>query len=463
MLDVVWSAGNISDIYPAILIFALSVTVVAYGAYLNRFLDVAPTLSWALLMQAPFILQSGLYRPENAWIQSDGIFIMGCAIAIGDCYSLFNKDKIQYQPTNINTKPLLVVCIIGLIVLPLYHLSQVESTPFFDRLIGDFGAGEIAQKREQFGKELNINIFYKYGIQWVSTLFGPLAFYLLVIRKKYIFALVVCFWIIAYSILSTARLPVLLFLFFSAMSIAHKIPARLRKFIGLMIYICCIGFLVLSLQRLGEIQDWYAENKSSNLIIKNYNESVVAKDPNRNITLNDLERIEGVIIPGKFSPTVNFLIYRIFLSPVDVSHNWYTYYGWIAQEKRSFWDLIHRRNGGFAASNLVGQWAYYERFPNRYLSTVSAYGSIDADAYSFGGMLGVLLISLTYLSLRIYAARLNANAATKFIASLMICYFIVFLIQASLQAILIAQGLLMLVFISLLFSLEKIHAKSKYK
>lgn len=455
MLDLAGSVGNISYIYPAILTLTLSALIFAYGVYANRFLDVAPTLSWALLMQAPFVLQSKFYNPESALTQSFGIFIMGCAIVAGDCYSLISQKKTQYHLTKFNPKTLLVASVIGLVFFPLYHLIHIESIPFFDRLWGNFGANEIAERRELFGKNLDVNIFFKYGFQWVCTVFGPLAFTLLIIQKKYIFALAVCFWVVLYSILSTARLPVLLFLIFSSLGISHMIPSRVRKIIGAIIFILCVGFLYMCLQRMVEINSWYAENRLSNQAIINFNESPAGKDPLRQLTLNDVERVDGVKITGAYSPTVNFLIYRVFLSPVDVSNHWYTFYGQVTPEKRTVLDLIRTpESGKLRAANLVGRWAYYERFPSNYLETISAYGSIDADAYSFGGLTYVLLIALAYLSLRVYAVRLSAHAVGRFLSPIMIGYFVVFLSQSSLQAILVAQGLFALIIIGLCYSAE---------
>jgi hypothetical protein len=312
-----------------------------------------------------------------------------------------------------------------------------------------------------YSKNLNVSIFYKYAFQWVCTVFGPLAFTLLVIQKKYFFALVVCIWVVIYSVLSTARLPVLLFLFFSALGISQIIPEILRKIIGAIIFILCAGFLFLSIQRMGEINSWYLENTSSNLAITNFNESSVAKDPLRQLTLNDIERIEGVKIEGAYSPTVNFLIYRIFLSPADVAHHWYKFYEQVAREKRSAWDLITPpKVGELRASNLVGRWAYYERFPNNYLETISAYGSIDADAYSFGGLICVLLVGFIYLALRIYTIKLGAHAIGRVISPIMIGYFVVFLAQSSLQAILVAQGLFVLILISLCYLAVGLNVKN---
>lgn len=459
MLDLIWSVDNISYTYPAILSIFLSFAVIVYGIYVNRFLDVAPTLSWTLLMQVPFVLQSGFFNSESALTQSFGIFIMGCVIAVGDYYSLICQNKTQYPTTNFNAQPLLVVCFIALIFFPLYHLSHIESLPFFDRASGNFSSNEIAIRRELFGKNLDVSIFNKYAFQWVSTVFGPLVFSLLVIQKKYIFALAVCFWVILYSILSTARLPVLLFLIFSALGIAHIIPSRVRKIIGTIIFICCISAFFMCLQRMGEISGWYSENRSSNHAMIIFNESSVAKDPLRQLTLNDVERVAGVNIEGEYSPTVNFLIYRIFLSPADVSNHWYTFYGQVAPEKRSAWDLIRSpKRGELRAANLVGRWAYYERFPNRYLETISAYSSIDADAYSFGGLIYVFFAGLAYLLLRIYVVRLGAHGVGKLMSPIMIGYFVLFLAQASLQAILVAQGFLLLIIISIYYSVKESRA-----
>ncbi len=46
-------------------------------------------------------------------------------------------------------------------------------------------------------------------------------------------------------------------------------------------------------------------------------------------------------------------------------------------------------------ANEIGNWAYVPRFPDKYPTSVSAYASLDADAYCRGG--GGLTLLLFFL------------------------------------------------------------------
>jgi hypothetical protein len=187
-----------------------------------------------------------------------------------------------------------------------------------------------------------------------------------------------------------------------------------------------------------------------------YGKSEFANDQYRQLTLNDLERVDGVIIPGVYGEKYNGLIYRIFLSPVDVSNQWYTYFKFKAQQKRALNDLVGVLSSREPkASNRVGRWAYFERFPSHFLPSINAYGSLDADAFSFGGIVGVIFVGVIYLLTRLYSVWLSYRPIGSLIAPIMVGFFTLFLIQASLQAMVLSQGLFILIIVGLALSRKK--------
>jgi hypothetical protein len=143
------------------------------------------------------------------------------------------------------------------------------------------------------------------------------------------------------------------------------------------------------------------------------------------------------------NPIVDRIGYRVFLTPIEVSNYWYQYFDNDQNKKRSIRELVNR-NVRSQTSNEVGIWAFQRNFPESYLSTVSAYSSIDADAYSFAGIMGIFFVSLILLLIRIYIARYKDpnNLYEKILNGLGITFLMLFPFQASLQAILIPQGLI---------------------
>jgi hypothetical protein len=209
-----------------------------------------------------------------------------------------------------------------------------------------------------------------------------------------------------------------------------------------------IVFFYISVCRALDLSNWYKANKITSPSLIEYNQKKASKDPLRQLTLNDLERVDGIPEIGSNGAIINFLVYRIFLSPVDVSNRWYTYYEFIAQEKRSLTGLIKREEA--KASNIVGRWAYYERFPNNFLPSINAYSSVDADAYSFGGLGYVVIVGFLCLLIRLYSVWVRSKPGGLIFSPLITAYLVIFLFQASFQAILIAQGLWLLLAISII-------------
>ena len=102
-------------------------------------------------------------------------------------------------------------------------------------------------------------------------------------------------------------------------------------------------------------------------------------------------------------------------------------------------------------ANRLGLWAYRSRFPDHYFESVRAYCSIDADAYSRWGFLGVIALALLLFIMRILwkLFRIEGQIGTALYASLLFVLGSA-LPAASLFAILLANGVFMY-FIMLFF------------
>jgi hypothetical protein len=151
--------------------------------------------------------------------------------------------------------------------------------------------------------------------------------------------------------------------------------------------------------------------------------------------------------------------YRVFLTPVEVSNNWYNYFGSDLRDKNKFSDLLNRENG-LKPSNIVGKYYYSKYWPDKYPEFINANSSIDSEAYSYGGIPLIVIFSLVIVYFRylISFKSLAKNSVTGAIEGIGITYLTISPISSSLPAILIPQGFWILL---ILILLEKFGLLSK--
>jgi hypothetical protein len=151
------------------------------------------------------------------------------------------------------------------------------------------------------------------------------------------------------------------------------------------------------------------------------------------------------------NPVVNRLGYRVFLTPVEVANHWYDYFDGLPSEKRELIDIFQRENSK-QASNKVGVWAYTDRFPEHYGDSISANGSIDADAYSLGGNFSVFVIALILFFIRVFISIpvSKESLLAKILEGIGLGQLAFLPNSAPLQAMLLPQGLGLVLFLLLL-------------
>jgi hypothetical protein len=141
------------------------------------------------------------------------------------------------------------------------------------------------------------------------------------------------------------------------------------------------------------------------------------------------------------------LLYRSFVTPIDVSSRWYQYYYY--NDKKQFTDINQPRNKHPA--NIIANWAYVDRFPYIYLSTAMANSSIDADSYARFGIIGIIISSIIIVLMFLWMYFFYTNSVISRL--IFICFIIlmsILLPQASIQAILVAHGISILMLFQLL-------------
>lgn len=353
-----------------------------------------------------------------------------------------------------------------LVFLPLYHIAQAGSLPIFEWLSSDFSNMqsaerrealiEISQQRETFGKLLEIPAIYKYAFNWTLSVFGPALIALLVFHKRWLVAIGLFSWLVAYAVLSTAKLPLLMLIIFTACACAAVMPNLLQRILRIAFSGACLAGLVLGGLGASEVVRTHNTVGSYSAQFLAYQARPAAQDPLREFSLTDAARLieEENVVRRK----ALYLLYRTMLTPPEVSYYWYAYFSKVSGERRALSELVGQQSEGLAhASNRVGRWAYFERFPDKYLTSVSAYASIDADAYAFGGLWGVVIVALALILLRLLTSATGTSEIGQIVRGIMIAHLGMFPVSASLQAILVPQGCGILMFIAAVLAVVSRH------
>lgn len=275
-------------------------------------------------------------------------------------------------------------------------------------------------------------------------------------------SLPLCFFGLFYAQSTLSKGPILVSLFLYGILLWPRLTVQWRRpsfrlavgigFLGL-----CWGLFHITLHPLGLLR--YRVPDQAQQAVTEEARRQLGDKPVPAFTLADHSRLmDDLVEPGQLSfleRKMNYLVYRVFLTPVEVSHRWYAYFP--------------RASGGFLGlgsllghgdrphpSNEVGVWAYQSRFPKRYLSSVHAYGSADADAYARGGVLA-LFMAVFFIGL-LRAALGEWMSPLPLLRDLTITGTVLlglFLPMASLQALIAAQGVGLIV--AVVLTAEAVH------
>jgi len=444
--------GPIQAIAPVILVAILALILIGWSLGKGHFLPAFPTAAWLVFMSVPFLLSSGGIKPTVATTQAFGISLIALALLIGDGLHVRSLGSMTVRAavdTENRFNRILMYFFVGFIILiPLYHLANVGSLPLLEHFY-DSRSKDAANQREAFNKLLHVPEVFKFTFNWVGMVFGPLVIassVALARRNKlwYLLAIATFAWIFFYTAVSTARAP---FIYFTILSVSlvvvrfGGILSRLGRYLSVVILTVILASGIIRAFELVNHQNTVGLNDPDYIGVMKLAPS---KHPLMGWTLGDVARLMG---DSKILrvPHLNTITYRAFLVPAEVSSHWYAYFPNVSGEWRDAKELIGLRDAGkHHAANLVGRWAYFERLPGYYLASVSAYASIDADAYSFGGIFAVAIAALALLTVRLIAILAVANPTSSPLGVMMLLFIGLLTTSASLQAILIAQGLAVL-------------------
>ena len=412
--------------------------VAGFAVRKQKLIQAAPSLVWFALMTLPFIYQFQFFSASPRMSQSIGLFIISTALALGDYLSIkINKsDGIQVQIRSSHSRIIYFLTFL-VILIPGFHYWVAGAIPILDQYFGGATPDQVSQDRENFVKLLDVPYLLKVLFHWVSAIFGPICILWFYIMKRKLIAALLLVWVVFYTLSSSADGPIVIFcwalVFAAGFALSNRL--NLKNYLTVGISAALLAVIASGI--------WLGETAIS----RESDCGVVAA---QGFTPGDVMRscsTENEII---LNPVVNRLGYRVFLTPVEVSNHWYDYFDGTPSEKRKLLDVFERENSK-QASNKVGIWAYTDRFPAHYGESISANGSIDADAFSLGGHFLVFIVGLILFFIRIFMSISipGDSLLVKILEGTGLGQLAFLPNSAPLQAILLPQGLGLILFLLL--------------
>ena len=412
-----------------LVVIGLQLSLTFWALTRRRNLQVLPSTVWIFMMVVPFIMTSKYFSSQSANEQLWGILIFSMAFQASDYFAVRALDitGISRQIKEIFPLRLLFWISVGFsLLIPTFHYIATKQIPLIDQMFSEKTFQQISVERENYSKLSQIPSIFKILPNYLFTVFAPFAIIVLIWIRKVPAAIFLIIWCVFYALSSTADFPVLVLIgstFISALPLLNLSQKRFITFgCALFLTISTLSGLIL----LNKV------NQSSLPCVVN---GIHVSTPGDKIRTCRGENVVWI------NPVVDRIGYRVFLAPVEVSNNWYRYFGSENGNKRELASVIDRQLSKSAA-NEVGQWAFVRKFPDQYLKSNASYASIDADAFSFGWIYMVLVPFLIFLTrvlpiLRTRRLMLNGRLFEGFI----IAQLCIFPFLASFQAILFTQGL----------------------
>jgi hypothetical protein len=415
----------------------------------NRSVESVPSIFWALTAVLPFIY----LRPSlPAWAaeqQSIGIAIVALALAAADIVASANPaPSIGYLDESnprIGQFTLVAAALLAgfVILIPIVHLSFEFNLPLVTRILHPSLSGEeLTTERERFSKLLDAPAWLKLMFNWVIVIAGPILVLILLGLRKWFSAIAVLVWVGLYAALPLAKLPPLAFTLCCLIGFFWDAKHQ-RVFIATVLVLSMVGN-GLGIVRGEALRAWYEGMDRTLIPLSERQRLEQSEIP---LSVGDIDRIQEpgteLMAPSTLGADLDVYVYRAALVPMEVSNRWYMFFPGVSGGYRGIDDILFwRRPGNWVhPATAVAAWAYAERFPKRYLPSARAYASIDADAYAHGGLWIVMLVSILFAAIRAALGWIRTPdliGSSVYGVSLALFSFLPF--QASLQALLVAQG-----------------------
>jgi hypothetical protein len=452
-----------------IILVVIPSTVFAFRHAWRGSICFLPTTGWLVLMVFPFLTEYVLLESPIRKTQSIAILVALLVFLVSDIVSNSIYSKKPRRNGGDHAKDLCVAWILSVIFIGLTVLHTVwvaDSIPIMNFLSGNFDIESLHSSRSAFSRDSQLPAGLHYLLSFSVAIFGVPAVIIYVAKKRYFWALGLFIWVVLYASVSTAIFP--LFFAFLTLFIGTTLlsPLARRKRILRTTMIVAISTLLFTVIVSTISPSGILSGKPTDLQTGVTNTSHIEDsrdllgDKNRAKTYgSDQTRPHFIVYAA------DRVLYRCIFTPVEVSYRWYEYFYLFPIERISFSRMVHDSHSELAVhpASAVGKWAFYERFQNRYLESAHAYASFDADSYSRFGWVGFLVALVVIAACRILLElfRNTQTVTTTAFYSVGICLIAVLSASASVQAMLVAHGLAVLLFIMFAcFFYEKRNSKS---
>lgn len=428
-------------------LLALSATFIAVRHLLRGSIHFLPTLGWCFLMLIPFVMQYPLFYPETRGYHGMVVATLTVIILCADMIA----QKTVPQPAGFTPSKASLRIGYGLsifyVALTVLHFATAHSIPFFDAVESGYVNNDTLNARIDFLRNYNAIPGIKYLFSMSTAIIGMPAVLLLWLHRRRFMALSLFFWILFYCVASTAKGPLILTLVITAAGLiftAHdqKRIKMGRAFLGLAL----AGILTIAAITLNPASHTSIFTVFSHLD-KKYGEPEMFRDDRKKL-LGDYvrPRLDMPIdsCTNRICRNADYLAYRIFITPIEVSARWYEYFTAFPVKEISFSRNIHDSRSGTDRhpAQAVGIWAFAEPYPHAYSDATYAYPSMDADAFGRFGWRGLVALMLAYFGLRLATIYFNDTRAVTggVFYAVLVSLFAFLPPNAGIQAIILAQG-----------------------
>ena len=364
-----------------------------------------PTLGWLFLMAFPFLVEYASLDPLIRKIQAVAILVALLSFLASDLVSNSIASKRNKRKGDSNTGSIKIAWFLSLVFgcMTVSHLVWfAESVPILNLNEGNSDYESIHSSRAAFSRDSPLPAVLRYSLSFSVEIFGCSSVLIFIALKRYVTGGILFIWVVLYASASTAILPTALAMLTLLIGLAQLSSLVLRKKILRTTVVIALSTLV-GIATISIAGPW-------SLLLSGH--------PNNNTPLNKIAQpdFSRAVIGDKNRagtntatkgrpPAVAYyadrLLYRVVFTPVEVSYRWYEYFHKYPLNEVSFGRAVHdsRSDRLIHPANAVGRWAFYERFPSRYLDSAHAFCSFDADAYSrfWAGRISTCDISTVYI------------------------------------------------------------------
>ena len=415
----------------------------------GTWLEILPSLFWYFFISLPYIFLVNFLDGYSLNVQFIGIVMISLFLFVADYIGIRTYDRNRvaiidaregFVTSNAARRLLALAILLFSVLLPLLQVLATHTFPLGQLFFFDSKGFDLADARQRFTKGADFPIFFEVLLAWYIPLFASLGIYLL--RKLHFKYLSYGFIIFLsfYSFIGLEKVPFvfLILTLLIALSNSNNVSVKIRK-----IFTLGVACLLLILTFVGQI---YLSQVKRDVNFINSSEYTSSKLLGH-LTPSDTYRLE--VRPSTNIPApILGLTYRTVLTPVDVSFRFYQYFTFESERRRDWLEIITLREDP-KGTNIVGNWAFTERFPSKYTQYIDAYTSIDADSFSIFGIWGVLIAGLLLCTLRYSFTILRFKSQFGMFAyGICISYLSFMPFQSGLASMLLSKGLLALLFLT---------------